>query len=199
MTRFPSRTALPLLACALLASACEAPVASGECKGTHLGQSVNWPISSNAVLSRIDFMEDGTRSTAIELSYTPDGVEGLQDFGVDIKLVKDVKIQEGGSKTVKLLPREDRLDPEETSLVLKWKGNMGDAEGYLAAPGVPVEGSVTLDRIALDHAEGHFVYRYKDGGELTCTFNVPEYGLTDITDDGDGGGGGGGGGDDDDD
>ncbi|RKG75244.1 hypothetical protein, partial [Corallococcus terminator] len=173
MTRQPFRTVLPLLSLALLASACD-PQATGECKGTHLGKSVNWPISTNAVLTRIDFLEDGTPSTLIDLSYTPDSVEGLQEFGVDIQLVRGASVEEGAAKTVKLLPQEDRLVPEETSLVSRWWGNTGGTQvGYLAVPGVPVEGSVTLDRVALDHAEGHFVYRYADGGELTCTFDVP--------------------------
>ncbi|RYZ43088.1 MAG: hypothetical protein EOO71_04980 [Myxococcaceae bacterium] len=168
-----SRPVLPLLACALLSTACD-PQPKGECKGTHLGQSVNWPISTNAVLTRIDFLEDGTPSTLIDLSYTPEGVEGLEEFGVDIQMVRGASVEEDASKTVKLLPQGDKLHPEETSLVSRWWGNMGTAVGYLAAPGVPVEGSVTLDRVALDHAEGHFVYRYADGGELTCTFDVPE-------------------------
>ncbi|RKH18765.1 hypothetical protein D7Y13_05820 [Corallococcus praedator] len=169
-----SRPVLPLFACALLLSACD-PQPEGECKGTHLGQSVNWPISSNAVLTRIDFLEDGTPSTLIDLSYTPDRVEGLQEFGVDIQLVRGASVEEGEAKTVKLFAKEDRLEPEDRSLVARWGGNMGGTlMGYLAVPGVPVEGSVTLDRVALDHAEGHFVYRYADGGELTCTFDVPE-------------------------
>src|SRR4051794_8347433 len=167
MSRTPPRTVLPLLSLALLASACD-PQATGECKGTHLGRSVNWPLSTNAILTRISFLEDGTPSTLIDLAYTPDGVEGLQEFGVDIQLVRGASVDEGAAKTVKLLPRGDGLHPEETSLVSRWWGNMGTTEGYLAAPGVPVEGSVTLDRVALDHAEGHFVYRYADGGELTC-------------------------------
>ena len=33
---------------------------------------------------------------------------------------------------------------------------------------------MTLERVIPDHAEGHFIYRYANGSELTCTFDVPD-------------------------
>jgi len=98
---------------------------------------------------------------------------------------------------VKLLPQQDRLVPEETSLVRRWEANTGGVgSAYLSPPGVPVEASVTLNRVTPDHTEGQFIYRYADGGMLTCTFDVPDR----VYDDGqDSGGGCGGDYDDDDD
>ncbi|RKH47763.1 hypothetical protein D7X12_01730 [Corallococcus sicarius] len=69
----------------------------------------------------------------------------------------------------------ERLVPEETSLVRRWDGNLGSGvDGQLSPPGVPVEASVTLDRVTPDDAAGRCVYRHEDGGTLTCTFDVPD-------------------------
>lgn len=79
------------------------------------------------------------------------------------------------SRTVKLLPVGERLVPEETSLVRRWDGNLGSGvDGQLSPPGVPVEASLTLDRVTPDHAAGCCVYLHEDGGTLTCTFDVPD-------------------------
>ncbi|RKG92371.1 hypothetical protein D7V97_40970, partial [Corallococcus sp. CA053C] len=92
-----------------------------------------------------------------------------------------------GARTVKLLPQEQLLVPEETSLVREWGGHTGVEPGYAASPGVPVEGSVTLDRVVMEdhedsHAEGRFVYRYTDGSKLTCTFHVTDRVYSDGSD-----------------
>ncbi|MDY7226687.1 hypothetical protein [Hyalangium rubrum] len=195
MLRSAPRTTLPWLALALLTASCDSPKPTGECTGTHFGQRVSWPIALNSVQS--DALEaDGSEHTLVDLNYKPEGVQGLQNFGVDIRLMGKPQFEASGARTVKLLAREGMLVPEETSLVRAWDGNMGATSGYLTPPGVPVEASVTLNRMTPDHAEGQFTYRYSDGATLTCTFDVPDR-VYDV--DGDIGGGGGGFDDDDDD
>ncbi|WP_434299193.1 hypothetical protein [Corallococcus exiguus] len=93
----------------------------------------------------------------------------VEGFGVDIHLVADARVK---NRTVSLTPREARLMPTESSLVTRWVGNIGSGTGYQSPPGVPVEGSVTLKDATAYAAQGHFVYRYADGGGLTCTFDV---------------------------
>ncbi len=168
---------LPWLACALLTAACDyspplKPV--GECKGTYQGQDVTWPIITSS--RQIAFSHpDGSMNTKLSLQYTPQGFNGLQGFGASILLMGKPLFEGGGSQTVRLISREMQLVPEETSLVREWEGNVGTGQiGYLAPPGVPVDGSVTLERVIPDHAEGHFIYHYANGSELTCTFDVPD-------------------------
>ena len=196
MTRPTPRTALRLLACALLASACDStPQPEGECTGSYLGQSVRWPLTLDSVHGPL-IEVDGGANTEIRLRYTQEGVPGFGSFGANILLMGEPRFDEGSSRTVKLLPVGERLAPEETSLVRRWDGHLGSGvDGYLSPPGVPVEASVTLDRVTEDHAAGRFVYRHADGDTLTCTFDVPDR----IYDDGLGGGWGDGDDDDDDD
>jgi len=196
MTQFTPRGVLALLTCALLTASCDLiPKPSGECTGTHLGQSVSWPITLNSTQGSLSEI-DGSRHTQLELNYTPRGVQGLEGFGATIVLMGELQFEAGTPRTVKLLPQQSSLVPEETSVVRRWEGHTGvGASEYLTPPGVPVEGSVTLNQVTPDHAEGQFIYRYADGGMLTCTFDVPDR----IYDDGDIGGGGGGDDDDDDD
>ncbi|MFP2908410.1 hypothetical protein ACLESD_25825 [Pyxidicoccus sp. 3LFB2] len=201
MPRSSSRIALVLLACTALSPSCDSiPKPAGECTGTHLGKTVTWPLavySHQSTLSDVD----GSVHTQIQLAYTVNGVPGLESLGSNFTLTGEPRFEGGSPRTVKLLPQQDRLVPEETSLVRAWEGNTGGASSaYLTPPGVPVEASVTLDRVTPDHAEGQFVYRYADGGMLTCTFDVPDRIYDDGQDsDSDSGGGCGGGGDDDDD
>ncbi|HEX8702203.1 MAG TPA: hypothetical protein VF815_25450 [Myxococcaceae bacterium] len=196
MTRFSPRGVFALLTCALLTASCDLiPKPSGECTGTHLGQSVAWPITLNSTHSGLSDM-DGSQRALINLNYTPQNVQGLPSFGADIILTSETQFEAGSPRTVKLLLQQDRLVPEETSLVLRWEGKTSPGgSAYLTPPGVPMEGSVTLNQVTPDHAEGQFVYRYTDGGVLTCTFDVPDR----IYDDGDDSDWGGGGDDDDDD
>ncbi|MFP2895198.1 hypothetical protein [Corallococcus sp. 4LFB] len=171
----PPRTVLPLLACALCVSSCywldTLPRASGECVGTHQGRRVHWPLREESSLAHRS-AQGALPDTFIDLDYTPDGEPVLEGFGVDIHLVEGARVEE--DRTVGLRPREGQLVPEEPSLVTRWVGNIGGASGYLASPGVPVEGSVTLDELSGVAAEGSFLYRYSDGGALTCTFEVIE-------------------------
>jgi hypothetical protein len=146
----------------------------GECTGTYQGQEVAWPILSNSV-QIYSSHPDGSTNTKLSLNYTTQGFKGLLGFGADILLMGEPLFEGVGSRTVKLMSTESRLVPEDTSLVREWEGNVGPGQiGYLVPPGIPVEGSVTLERVVPDHAEGHFIYRYANGGELTCTFNVPD-------------------------
>ncbi|GMU06502.1 hypothetical protein [Corallococcus caeni] len=169
----PPRTVLPLLACALCVSSCywldNLPRASGECVGTHQGRRVHWPLLEESSL--VHRSEQGELpDTFVDLDYTPDGEPALEGFGVDIHLVEGARVEE--DRTVGLHPQQGQLVPAEPSLVTRWVGNIGGSSGYLAVPGVPVEGSVTLDELSGAAAEGRFVYRYADGGQLTCTFEV---------------------------
>ncbi|MFP2895197.1 hypothetical protein [Corallococcus sp. 4LFB] len=198
MPRLLSRTALPLLACALSTAACDSvPKPEGECRGSHGAQSVVWPIDTNAVMSAYSHY-DGTQGTQLSLAYTPDGAPELAGFGVDILMPGEPTVTAGAS-TLKLLRQGQALVAEDPSRIREWRAHVGPAtDGFPAASGVPVEGTLTLDRLVQGdgEAQGRFVYRYEDGGELTCTFNITDRVYTD---DSDWGGGGGGGWDDDDD
>ncbi len=200
MSRYSSRIALALLTCTVLGPSCDSiPRPAGECTGTHLGETVTWPLTVYSHQSTL-FDVDGSAHTQLQLSYTAHGVPGLESLGVNFTLTGEPRFDAGSPRTVKLLPQQDRLVPEETSLVRAWEGNTGGgSSAYLTPPGVPVEASVTLNRVTPDHAEGQFVYRYADGGVLTCTFDVPDRVYDDGQDSGgEGGCGGGGGGDGDD-
>ncbi|NBD12234.1 MULTISPECIES: hypothetical protein [Corallococcus] len=170
MSRPTPRTLL-LLAFALCVSSCDyIPTAWGECTGTHLGRRVKWPIEERSSVVHLGFDQGGPPDTFIALHYTPEDTPALEGFGVDIHLVEGARVRE--DRTVKLSSRQGQLVPEESSLVLRWVGNIGGAAGYLSSPGVPVEGSVLLEEVTESSAEGRFHYRYADGGELTCTFEV---------------------------
>ncbi|OJT17190.1 hypothetical protein BO221_46565 [Archangium sp. Cb G35] len=189
-----------LLTCTLLIPSCHStPKPTGECTGTHLGQSVAWPLSLSSHHSTLINL-DLSAHTRIQLNYKPTGVPGLESLGVNLTLTGEPQFEESVPRTVKLLPQQDRLVPEEISLVRSWEGTTGGgSNAYITPPGVPVEGSVTLRRVTPDHAEGQFVYRYADGGVLTCTFDVPDRVYEEDDQDSGGGCGGGGGGYDNDD
>ncbi|MCY1076349.1 hypothetical protein [Archangium lansingense] len=198
MPRSSSRVVFALLTCTLLIPSCHStPNPTGECTGTHLGRSVTWPLTSNSLQSTVSD-SDGSAHTRVQLNYTPNGVSELVNWGVSITLTGEPRFEASPPRTAKLLPQQDRLVPEEPSLVLMWEGFTSSGSAYLSPPGVPVEGSLTLRRVTPDHAEGQFVYHYADGGILTCTFDVPDR-LDDDGQDSDVGCGGGGGYDDDDD
>lgn len=172
------RTALPWFAIALLTSACGAE-ATGECTGTHAGERVNWPIDG-----------ESTRlvGATLHLDYLPEGSAGLTAFGAEVRLSNRGFAEEDAPRTVQLVRELERLSPEETSLVVGWDGMVGMRNGfgtgYPEASGVPASGTLTLDVLDSDHAEGRFVYRYEDGNELTCTFNAPTPAAAgDISDD----------------
>ncbi|MBN9682742.1 MULTISPECIES: hypothetical protein [unclassified Corallococcus] len=172
----PPRVVPPLLACALCLSSClwvddAFPRATGECRGTHQGRRVRWPIEEQSSLVH-RAVQGELPDTFIDLDYTPEDEPVLEGFGVDIHLVEDARVE--ADRTVNLFSRQGRLVPAEPSLVTAWVGNIGEETGYLSVPGVPLEGSVTLDEVSPWAAQGRFVYRYSDGGELTCTFDVLE-------------------------
>ncbi|MBN8233427.1 hypothetical protein JYK02_38505 [Corallococcus macrosporus] len=198
MFRLLSRTALPLLACALSITGCDSvPKPEGECRGAYGAQSVVWPIDENSVMS--GFLPfDGTQGTQLHLAYVADGAPELASFGVDIHIPGEPTVA-GAPWTVELLRQGDALVSQDTSRVSEW-GAFTDLgrDGFSSVTGVPVEGTLTLDRLIQGdgQAQGRFVYRYETGGELTCTFNITDRLYFD---DSDWDSGGGGGGDDDDD
>ncbi|MBZ4330348.1 hypothetical protein NR800_21530 [Corallococcus interemptor] len=170
------RTALPLLACALSSTACDSvPKPEGECRGPYGAQSIAWPIENNSVMSAY-VHNDGTQGTQLHLAYTPNGAPELPLFGVNI-VIPGAPTVAGGAWTAKLLRQGEVLVAEDTSRVLEWGAFTGPGqEGYPSVTGVPVEGTLTLERLLHGdgQAQGRFVYRYEDGGELTCTFNITD-------------------------
>ncbi|NVJ02432.1 hypothetical protein HV824_30535 [Myxococcus sp. AM009] len=161
------RVIIPIIVSALLTTACGTD-ATGECRGTHLGASVNWPIDGEASRWERD-------SDRILLHHSPNGNAGLTRFGVDIWLV-DGAVVGGGPVTVALSNEHAlRLVPAADSLVVDWLVSVAtrSTTGFPETTGVPVAGSVTFDAVNEDFAAGRYVYRYMDGSELTCTFNVP--------------------------
>lgn len=169
------RAALPWMATALFLTACGGGRdATGECRGTYLGEAVVWPI--DGVASRL--MDEAYDSNWVNLTYLPRGQAGLTGFGVDILLDKDRRIDEGsGSRTVLLINKETEFAPEVNLLVHGWYGTLrkssGSGRGYHEASGLPRGGSVTFDVVDDKRAAGHFIYRYENGDELTCTFDAP--------------------------
>ncbi|NVJ06529.1 hypothetical protein HUW63_14945 [Myxococcus sp. AM001] len=169
------RVVIPILVSALLTTACGTE-ATGECQGTHLGATVKWPIDGEmSRWNRDGYSRNGVRGTWIDLSYDPKGAAGLVRFGVDIRLVDGAVV--GGSPVTVALSNEDaqRLVPAADSLVVDWLVNVAtrSTTGFPETTGVPVGGSVTFDAVNEDFAAGRYVYHYRDGSELTCTFNVP--------------------------
>lgn len=179
MPLFHSRVVIPIIASALLTTACGTD-ATGECTGTHLGARVKWPIDGErSRWIRYGAGGNGVTGTWIDLTYTPKGDAGLTEFGVYIRLVNGAAV-DAGPQTVGLANEEARrLVPETDSLVVDWlahsmgRSNSGSTTGFPETSGVPREGSVTLEAVTEDLAAGRYVYRYEDGSELTCTFNVP--------------------------
>lgn len=174
-----SRAVIPIIASALLTTACGTD-ATGECTGTHLGAQVKWPI--DAELSRwvpYGAGGNGVTGTWIDLSYLPQKDAVLTEFGVDIRLVNGTQVR-GAPVTVGLANEEARrLVPEPDSVVEGWlahvvtRTSVGSPTGYPVESGVPMAGTLTLEEVNEDFAAGKYVYRYEDGNELTCTFNVP--------------------------
>ncbi|WP_342380373.1 hypothetical protein NVS55_12330 [Myxococcus stipitatus] len=190
--------AVPGVALLLFTTACgDDRVATGECRGTHAGESVDWPI--DGVYSRLERDRFGLLPTELKINYVPAGLDTLIAFGADAELTRGMSLERSsGPVTVQLLVQEDRLVPEGGTPVKWWRatrsGAGGSGPGFPLASGVPDSATLTLVEIDSDFAEGHFVYRYASGDELTCTFNIPTPAAA-----GDGGGAGGGGDDDDDD
>ncbi|MFY2561150.1 hypothetical protein ACN469_26345 [Corallococcus terminator] len=186
---YPSRlAALSWMTTALLLTACGGRDATGECRGNHLGESVNWPIDGEN-----SWVSDDYSANTVYLTYLPRGQAGLTGFGAEIGLT-------GGSisssRTVALISTESGLELAENSLVLDWDGTVSTSSGYGTGfhevSGIPAGGSVTIDVVDDERAAGRFVYRYSNGDELTCTFDAPTPAAAE-------GIFGGGGGDDDDD
>ncbi|NNC16136.1 hypothetical protein HJC22_10390 [Corallococcus exiguus] len=115
----------------------------------------------------------GPNGTQLILFYTPDDDSGLSSFGVDIWMPGLRPVTEGGW-SAKLLRQGDSLVAEDTSKVGDWLPIASNLVGYPSVAGIPTEATLTLERRAYadGQAQGRFVYRYEDGGELTCTFNI---------------------------
>ncbi|MBN9682743.1 MULTISPECIES: hypothetical protein [unclassified Corallococcus] len=175
------RTALPWLACAWSITACDSvPKPEGECRGPYGDRSVVWPIHNNAVMSAY-FIQDGDQGTQLHLEYSPDGAPELTHFGVNVLIAGEPTVT-AGTWTAKLRREGDALVPEDPSRLLEWYAFLGPGHpGYPSVTGVPVEGTLTLERLVHGdgQAQGRFVYHYEDGGELTCTFNITDRYYTD--------------------
>lgn len=163
------RTALSWMATALFLTACGGRDATGECRGKHLGVSVNWPIDGEN-----SWVSDSSPVNTVTLSYLPRGHADMTSFGVEMGLTSTTL---SDSRTVALINKVVELEPEENSLVRDWEATRSTStesgRGYHAESGVPASGSLTLDVVDDEHAAGRFVYRYGNGDELTCTFDAP--------------------------
>jgi hypothetical protein len=192
----PRPSWLPLLACAaLFTNSCDSgrqPV--GECRGAYGARSVVWPIRLNSVMGSYHHF-DGTRGVTLDLDYMPEDAPELAGFGVSIQIPGEPLVTPGAPWTVKLLRQGDELVSEDPSRVREWGAHTGRGSyGYPAVSGVPVEALLTVERMVHGDdgfAQGHFVYRYEDGGELKCTFDIGDR-LYDSGGGGEGGGCGGG-------
>lgn len=169
------RVVIPVIAIAMLTTACGTE-STGECEGTLLGTRVKWPIDGEmSRWIRNGSGGNGQHGTWIVLRYDPKGAAGMTRFGVDIRLVSGAVVS-GGPVTVALANEDgQRLVPAADSLVVDWLASVAthSTTGFPETTGAPVAGSVTLDAVNDDLAAGRYVYRYRDGSELTCTFNVP--------------------------
>ncbi|RYZ40430.1 MAG: hypothetical protein EOO71_16210 [Myxococcaceae bacterium] len=156
------------------------PEAEGECRGTHLGKSVKWPISKEGSgLERIASDRNGKEQVRVWLEYETPGLEDdVEAFGVEIRLEDGAMIDK--PNTTKLVPQGDyRLGPQQVdSVVMEWSGLLWTSEesrtGYIR-PGRPAEGTVIFERVNLSQAKGQFVYLYLDGSKLTCAFDAPSF------------------------
>jgi hypothetical protein len=154
-----------------LTVACNLPrKPEGECTGELAGRSVKWPISVDAVHSPL-LSDDGRTDTMLALQYESDEPAG---FGVDLVLTGEPRFEGGTPRIAKLMPQGELLVPEETSVVWRWGAHLGGLPGFPLPPGMPLEGSVTLERVTPDHAAGRFVYQYEGGAALTCTFDISD-------------------------
>ncbi|AGC43760.1 putative lipoprotein [Myxococcus stipitatus DSM 14675] len=150
--------------------------ATGECRGTYRGEQVAWPI--DGVSSRLGRDRFGFVPTWLWLNYLPGGQATLTAFGADVELTRGMSLERSsGPLTVQLLGVEVGLAPEEGTPVVRWMASYAVPHGAIAGfphdSGIPASGTLTLDEVSDDSAEGRFVYRYASGDELTCTFNVP--------------------------
>jgi hypothetical protein len=137
---------------------------------------VDWPIDGE--YSRLTRDRFGVIDPLLFISYLPDGQATLSDFGVDIELVDGAAFDRGDApRTAQLVNTGAALAPEEGSGVKRWRPTRSDSggsgTGYPERSGVPASGTLTVEVLADDHAEGHFVYRYASGDELKCTFDIP--------------------------
>ncbi|RKI08663.1 hypothetical protein D7Y13_15550 [Corallococcus praedator] len=157
----------------------------GECRGTHLGMNVKWPISKDGSwLERIPSdSRNGNDQVRVWLEYETQGLEDdVEAFGVEIRLRDGAEFDK--PNTTKLVPQGDYgLGPQQVdSMVMEWSGWFWTSEesrtGYIR-PGRPAEGSITFERVNALQAKGQFVYLYLDGSKLTCTFDTPNHSSSD--------------------
>ncbi|QSQ17125.1 hypothetical protein [Myxococcus landrumensis] len=198
MNEWLRHVAIPGVSLLLLTTACgEDREATGECRGTYLGEQVEWPI--DGVYSRMRRDRFGLLETKLMLNYLPGGQGPFTAFGADTEFTRGLSVERSsGPLTVQLLVEDVRLAPEAGTPMKWWSATRSDANGsgpgFPLRSGIPASGTLTLEEVDSDFAEGHFVYRYASGDELTCTFNIPTPVAA-----GDAGGGSGGWDDDDDD
>lgn len=167
-----------LSCCATLAVGCDSSQ-KGVCQGTHLGQSVNWPIDEEMTsFDRTNPDRYGNKKTFFRLRYVTDSLKskGIHAMGVDIAFNGDPRIDSPVSY--------DWVPDEQTDRGPDANFNGGDywtpyavsandnwTQKYIE-PGPPKSATLTLEHIDTAEAQGHFVYRYADGSELACSFDL---------------------------
>jgi len=173
-----ARTAT-LLALACVPLACSSTENSGECVGNFLGQSVRWALDAERSGLREDSSPREGRTRTATLLYAQNPADR---FGLEVKLHPNFIIDQVNFEGPRLVPFTGsalRLQVQDVA-VLGLQGLVGTAQnfggGFQEPPGAPPEGTMQLDRVGDSLGEsrfsGNFVYRYADGDQLTCFFDV---------------------------
>ncbi|NPC47875.1 hypothetical protein HPC50_12405 [Corallococcus exiguus] len=117
------------------------------------------------------------KMTYFALSYVTDSLheKGVASIGVGITFSEELVIR---SPTAYELVRgsEDELVAGGGPSGLRWAGYYDPVDdlrmgGYLK-PGMLMSATLTLNHVATTDAQGGFVYRFADGSEWNCTFDV---------------------------
>lgn len=156
------------------------PRPKGECSGTYLGKPVVWKMKEAETKSVVtESWRYHTRTRAVTLAYQPDSFDLFQvNLELDEAIAADATT---GPRTAQLRPGAAGTLEVNATFIKIWEGFYGEpgssGTGFRTPPGVPTEGSVTLDAVAgvsRGRFAGSFSYVYGDGSTLACTFDVPE-------------------------
>ncbi|RKG75275.1 hypothetical protein D7W82_36950 [Corallococcus sp. CA049B] len=139
---------------------------------------MNWPIDGErSSLERTHPALNDNKMTYLALSYVTDSLleKGVASIGVGITFNEELVIR---SPTAYELVRgsEDELVVGSGSSGLRWAAYYDPVDdlrmgGYLK-PGTPMSATLTLNHVVTSDAQGEFVYRFADGSEWNCTFDV---------------------------
>jgi hypothetical protein len=174
-----ARTAT-LLALACVPLACSSKENSGGCVGSFLGQPVRWALDAErSGLREGSSPREGGRTRRATLLYAQNPEDR---FGLEVKLHPNFIIDQVNFEGPRIVPFTGSalLLHVQDMAVLGLQGLVGTAQGFGGGfqepPGAPPEGTLRLDRVGDSLGEsrfsGIFVYRYADGDELTCSFDV---------------------------